>query len=77
MSDDYSFDPPKSLRVKPDWRGNAILAACIAIPILGCCLAVYFKDMSWLVLLAPLFVFMEGAFVLIAIALLIVSYLVG
>ncbi len=63
---------------KPDqWKGNAILAACIAIPLLGCVLAVYFRDTNWLMLLAPLIVFMEGAFILIPLALFIVSYLIG
>lgn len=48
--------------------GGAIFAACLGIPLLGCALAVYFKEPSWLVLLAPLFVFMEGALVLIPLA---------
>lgn len=59
------------------WQGNAIFAACLAIPFLGCVLAVYFHDMTWLVLLAPLGVFMEGAFVLVPLAWLIVSFITG
>lgn len=57
--------------------GNAILVACLVIPLLGCVLAVYFKDMNWLVLLAPLIVFMEGAFVLGGIAWFVVAYLIA
>lgn len=59
------------------WGGNAMFVACLAIPLLGCVLAVYYKDMSWLVLLAPLIVFMEGFFVLAPIAWFIVAWLIG
>ena len=40
-------------------------------------LAVYFKDMTWLLLLAPLIVFMEGFFILAPIAWVVVAYLIG
>ena len=54
-----------------------MFAACIAVPLLGCVLAVYTKNMEWLVLLAPLIVFMEGAFLLGGLSWFIVAYLVG
>lgn len=63
--------------LKARLTGNAILAACLIIPFIGCVLAVYFKDMNWLVLLAPLIVFMEGAFVLGGIAWFVVAYLIA
>lgn len=62
---------------KDTWQGNALFAASLAIPLLGCVLAVYFKDEGWLVLLAPLVVFMEGAFLLGGIAFFVVEWLIG
>ena len=55
------------------WTGGAIFGACLAIPLLGCALAIHFDNMNWLVLLAPLIVFMEGAFLLIPLAWVVVA----
>lgn len=55
--------------------GNIILAAYIVVPVLGCVLAVYFKSMAFLVLLTPLIIFMEGAFILGPVCFMIVDYL--
>lgn len=57
--------------------GNAFWIACLAIPLLGCVLAVYFKDMNWLVLLAPLGVFMEGGLALGLLAWFVVVCVIG
>jgi fatty acid desaturase len=57
--------------------GNALVAYILAIPLLGCVAAVHFDHMGWLALLALWFVFMEGAFVMIPLAYLVVAYLLG
>lgn len=47
----------------------------LAVPLLGCWLAVATQDERWLWLLAPLIVFMEAGLGMIAIAWLIVLFL--
>lgn len=49
-------------------RGNLIFLVALAIPILGFILAITLNNLWWLILLAPLFVFMEGGLFLIALA---------
>lgn len=40
--------------------GAIIFFACLLIPLTGCFLAVAYHNTQWLILLAPLIVFMEG-----------------
>lgn len=48
---------------------------CFIVPLIGCTLAILFHNAWWLVLLAPLLVFMAGGLFLIAIIIFVVSYL--
>lgn len=57
--------------------GNALCVYLLIIPLVGCVMAVQFDHMGWLVLLALWVVFMEGAFVMIPLAYLVVAYLLG
>lgn len=61
---------------KSNWRGGVIFAACLLIPLLGCALAVYFKEPMWIWLIVPLIVFMEGAFLLMPLAWLVTMLLI-
>jgi hypothetical protein len=61
---------------KSNWQGGVIFAACLLIPLLGCALAVYFKEPGWMVLIVPLIVFMEGAFVLMPLAWIVTMILI-
>lgn len=70
-------DEIAEMEMQNQGKGNAIFTLVLAIPLLGCVLAIYFRDMTWLVLLAPLFVLMEGAFVLIPLAWIIVAWILG
>lgn len=54
---------PTNELTKSNWQGNLIFAALMIVPLIGCALAAYFKEPGWLVLLAPLIVLMEGAFI--------------
>lgn len=54
-----------------------IFAGVFGVPLLGCVLAVQTKNLTWLWMLAPLIVFMEGAFVLVPLVWFIVAYLAG
>lgn len=61
----------------PAINGTAIFTACLLIPLIGCILAVTFQSILWLILLIPLMVFMEGGIFLIALAIVVVGFLVG
>lgn len=55
--------------------GGMIMSACLLVPLFGCVMAVIFKSALWLLLLAPLSIFMEGGILLIGLAIVAVSYL--
>lgn len=57
--------------------GNALFFMCLAVPLTGCFLAIVFNTVLWLTLLLPLVVFMEGGIFLIAIAVFVVSWIIG
>jgi hypothetical protein len=63
------------------WRdnfiGDAIMAGLLAIPVLGCTLAVVQNNGWWLLLLLPLFAFMEAGLFFGAVALFTVSAIMG
>jgi hypothetical protein len=58
------------------WKGNAILAAFIAVPLFGCVMAVVTKNTDWLVLLAALIIWMEGFFLFAPVAWFVVICLI-
>lgn len=57
--------------------GGMILTSCILVPCLGCFLTVLFNDLIWLWLLIPLIIFMEGGIFLIAVIVVIMSWIIG
>lgn len=57
--------------------GLVLFCMCFIVPLIGCVLAVVFQSIWWLVLLAPLIVFMEGGLFLIGLAVIIVSWIIG
>lgn len=57
--------------------GGMILTGFILVPCLGCFLTVLFNDLIWLWFLAPLMIFMEGGIFLIAVIVVIMSWIVG
>lgn len=56
---------------------NAVMLLSLAIPLLGCTLAVIHNNPAWLVLLAPLIIWMEGGVFLIFAALFVTSLIAG
>ena len=64
-----------------DWKdniiGSLIMFGLLAVPVLGCFLAVAYNSPWWLLLLLPLFAFMEAGLFFIGIALFVVAYLNG
>lgn len=65
-----------SEEIVDSWKGLVVFAACLLIPLFGCGMAVYTLNSEWLVLLAPLIVFMEGAFLLGPLAFFVVMCLI-
>jgi hypothetical protein len=57
--------------------GGAIMAGLLAIPVLGCVMAIMHNNPLWLWLLLPLFAFMEAGLFLGAVALLTVWAVMG
>lgn len=67
----------RTMTKKADWTVLAFLAACVAIPLLGCVIAVRSGNVNWLWMLAPLFIFMEGGIALILVAFVVVAWIIG
>lgn len=57
--------------------GGAIMAGLIAVPALGCALAITQNNPWWLWLLLPLFAFMEAGLFVGVIAFFAVSHIMG
>lgn len=57
--------------------GQVLFFMCLAVPLIGCILAVAFNAIWWLILLVPLMIFMEGGIFLIGLAVIIVSCIIG
>ncbi len=52
--------------------GAALIAGSLGIPLIGCVLAVWTKQVEWLWMLAPLLIYMEGGIALGIVAILAV-----